>query len=230
VIASRAPILVVTGLAREAAFAAGTGVVTIAGGGSRPALERALAAYASEPFGAVISFGLAGGLDPILLPGDLVVPDEVVSGDGRWACSPAIVRQWSRSLGASGDETRLPVTLAGLDAPVADSRAKAALRSATGAAAADMESHLAAAFAAERTLPFGVLRVICDPAARDLPPAALVAMRPDGGIALGAVLGSLLRRPAQVPALIRTGRDAGAAFRTLGRVRGLLGDRFGLDL
>ena len=38
-----------------------------------------------------------------------------------------------------------------------------------------------------------------------LPPAALVAMKPDGGIALGRVLGSLLRHPLQVPALIRTG-------------------------
>ncbi|PNA16073.1 phosphorylase, partial [Pseudomonas sp. MPR-R1B] len=33
--------------------------------------------------------------------------------------------------------------------------------------------------------------------------------------ALGAILASLARNPAQLPALIRTGRDAGAAFQAL---------------
>ncbi len=46
----------------------------------------------------------------------------------------------------------------------------------------------------------------------DLPPAALVGMRPDGGMALGAVLASLARDPRQLPALIRTGRQADRAF------------------
>jgi hypothetical protein len=40
-------------------------------------------------------------------------------------------------------------------------------------------------------------------------------MRPDGGMALGAVLASLARDPRQLPALIRTGRQADQAFRGL---------------
>ena len=85
-------------------------------------------------------------------------------------------------------------------------RAKAALYESTGALAVDMESAVAARFAAARNLPFAVLRVISDDAGHVLPPAALVAMKPDGGIALGRVLGSLLRHPLQVPGLIRTAR------------------------
>ena len=56
-----------------------------------------------------------------------------------------------------------------------------------------------------------------------LPPAALVAMKPDGGIALGRVLGSLLKQPAQMPALIRTARASNRAFAELLRCRDLLG-------
>ncbi len=48
-------------------------------------------------------------------------------------------------------------------------------------------------------------------------------MAPDGGMALGAVLISLARHPAQLPALIRTGRNAGIAFRVLAGVYDMLG-------
>ena len=76
-----------------------------------------------------------------------------------------------------------------------------------------------------------MLRVISDDAGHALPPAALVAMKPDGGIALGRVLGSLLRHPLQVPGLIRTARTSGKAFRELLRCRGLCGVGLaGLDL
>ena len=51
---------------------------------------------------------------------------------------------------------------------VAAQACKAALRSETGAAAVDMESHIAAAYAAEAGLPFAALRVISDPATRAL--------------------------------------------------------------
>lgn len=102
--------------------------------------------------------------------------------------------------------------IVGGDAILASVMAKRALRDATGGVAVDMESHVAARVAARRGLAFGAVRVISDGAADDLPPAALVGMRPDGGLALGAVLASLARDPRQLPALIRTGRQADRAF------------------
>ena len=85
-----------------------------------------------------------------------------------------------------------------------------------------MESHIAARVAARHNLPFAILRTISDSADHALPPAALVGMKPDGGVALGAILASLARNPAQLPALIRTGREAGAAFSALRRALGAL--------
>ncbi|MBA3837952.1 MAG: phosphorylase, partial [Zymomonas sp.] len=59
---------------------------------------------------------------------------------------------------------------------------------------------------------------VSDTANETLPPAALVGMNPDGSMALGRVLRNLARHPTQLPALIRTGRSANAAFGVLDRV------------
>ena len=94
-----------------------------------------------------------------------------------------------------------------------------------------MESQVAARFAARRNLPLAALRVISDDASHVLPPAALVAMQPDGGISIGKVLWSVMKKPAQIPALIRTGRASSKAFAELLRCRDLCGVGIaGLDL
>ena len=115
------------------------------------------------------------------------------------------------------------------DAIVADAAAKAALHAKTHALAVDMESHVAAEVAAAYGLPFAALRVISDDAGRALPKAVHVGMRTDGGMDILAVLGELAKDPRQLPALIRTGREAEAAFRGLALLRrhDLLG-RFGI--
>ena len=218
-------ILAVTGLKREAEIAGGEGVVAVAGGGDAKGLAEKLDALHGDIKG-VISFGLAGGLSPLLKAGEVVIADQVISGSEQWRCDD----RWRVALAA-----RLAHAHQG---PVAASNVilenwddKAALYAKTGALAVDMESAAAARFAAARKLPFAVLRVISDDARHVLPPAALVAMKPDGGIALGRVLGSLLRNPLQVPSLIRTARTSNKAFRELLRCRGLCGVGLaGLDL
>jgi nucleoside phosphorylase len=121
--------------------------------------------------------------------------------------------------------------VAGVDAPVADPAAKAALHASTGAAAVDMESAVVARAAARHRLPFAILRAIADPAQRALPPAALVALRPDGGIDRAAIVAALARAPLQLPALARLALDARRAFAALVRARALLGADFaGVDL
>jgi adenosylhomocysteine nucleosidase len=220
-------VLVVTGLAREERIAAGTGVVVLGAGGDPARLRVFLEAHRAPDYRAVISFGIAGGLDVALLPGAVILGSGVVSGDTRWPGDPAIMRRWARLFEHGG----VPVVMAevaGAESPLLNPMDKSALRAATGAAAVDMESHVAAAFAAARGLPFAALRVVCDPAGRALPSLAAKALRPDGGLDLPAILGSLARQPAQLAALPRLARDASAAFAALGRVRAALGPGFGL--
>ena len=102
---------------------------------------------------------------------------------------------------------------------VVDAAAKAALHTATGALAVDMESHVVAPAAVAHGLRFAVVRVISDGADRGLPKAAQAGMKKDGGMDLPAVLKSLAANPRQLPALIRTGREAEVAFRRLKLLR-----------
>ena len=212
------PIVAVSGLVKEARIAAGPGVRAIAGGGSAPALVAALERDLARGAAAVISFGIAGGLAENVACGTWIVARAIITPAERWPCDAA----WARILAE-----RLPgawtADLAGVDAPVTEPAAKRALHRATGAAAVDTESHIAAAIAAAHGLPFGAFRVVADSVRRSLPPAALVAVAPDGNISGGAVLGSLARTPAQLPSLLRTAIDARTAFRALSRGRRLLG-------
>jgi hypothetical protein len=119
----------------------------------------------------------------------------------------------------------------GSDVILDSANSKAALYEATGALAVDMESQIAARFAAARGLKLAALRVISDDARHTLPPAALVAMTPEGGIALGRVLWSVVKNPLQIPALVRTGVASNKAFAELLRCRDLCGVGFaGADL
>ena len=215
------PVLIVCGFAREAAIAAGEGS-TIIQAGADPARLSVLLAEAGPAWSAIVSFGLAGGLDPAFRVGDAVVASAVVADGESWNAEPGFARRLADRTGA-----RL-ARIAGIDAPVLDPDAKAALRAASGAAIVDMESHVAAAHASRHGLPFAALRVVCDPASRTLPLLARTALRPDGGIAVGRVLTSLLARPGDLPRLVAAGRDAGAAFATLRRLRLALGPGLGL--
>ena len=104
---------------------------------------------------------------------------------------------------------------------------KRSLFETSGAAAVDMESHVAARLAAAHRLPFAVFRVVSDPAWRSLPPAAAIALRADGQVDVPGVLGSLLKHPGQLPVLARAALDAQSALRALRRGRRLLGAGLG---
>jgi len=203
----------VVGLAAEAALLRGTRFMVAVGGG-RPAGAAAAASRLIE-LGAegLVSFGLAGGLDAALAPGSVVVPRAVLEAGRAYDCDPGLV-QWLGGANAA-------VMFAGGDIVVSAAE-KGRLFAESGAAAVDLESGAVALVAAARGVKFAVLRAVADPAWRDLPPAALIALNSVGKIGFLRVLGSVLREPGQVPGLLGLARDAGAARRALVvRVRGL---------
>lgn len=210
-------IIAAAGLERERRIVDGPGVEAIAGGGDHARLEAVLEARAAQAHG-IISIGIAGGLAPGLRAGDWVLADGVLA-DGQSMPTDAL---WTGRLAARLPEAARGLLL-GVDAIVTESAAKADLHRATGALAVDMESHVAARVAQRHRLAFAAARVVCDPVHRTLPPAARIAMKPDGRVDLAAVLRSLLARPSQLPALILTGRDAERAFGSLLRRHRRLG-------
>ncbi len=113
-------------------------------------------------------------------------------------------------------------TMLGSDRAIASAAEKIRLHGAAGVAAVDMESHGIARAAAKAEVPFLVVRAVADPAARDLPHAALVATGPDGGLRLGAIMGALLSHPWEIAAMIRLGAETRRAFAALERAAGVL--------
>ena len=216
------PILAVTGLLAEARVAAGAAVITVSGGGDVARLALLLQAALSRGVQGVISFGIAGGLKPGLRPGTVVVGRAVNDGTVRREADSRWIARLTRALPHAH-----VADLAGVNAAVCGIDDKAELHRATGASAADMETHVAARLAALHGVPFAAVRVVADPAERVLPSAAVVGMGPDGTADIGAVLRSLGRRPSQLPGLIRTALDARAAFAALARERARLGATLG---
>jgi len=219
-------LLFVSGLAREAGIARAPDALAVCGGGATLAAKLA---EALARLRLVVSFGLCGGLDPALRSGDVVIGAQVLCGGADVRTDESVARQLAARLAAAGERVRLGA-VAGVDAPVLTRAAKARLRQATGAVAVDMESGIAARFAADRNVPLAILRVVSDPAERDLPPLVARAVRPDGSVDLGAVTLGVILSPAQAPGLIAAARDSAAAFAALRRCRRLPGLFLGLGL
>ncbi len=202
---------IVVGLQAEAAIARRLGwPVAIGGGGYAGALEaatRLLAAGAT----ALVSFGLAGGLRPGLPAGTVVTPARIVDcHGGGWSVDMGFARQFGPVSG---------VVLAARHV-IGSAEAKAEAWRTTRADAVDLETAAIVHVAAGR--PVAVLRAICDPAGRSLPPAALAALDAAGRIGFGAVMWSVARRPRQISGLVALGREAAAARRALlGRVQAI---------
>jgi adenosylhomocysteine nucleosidase len=216
-------LIIVVGLAFEARIAAGPEMQVVCGGdgGNLTAALTAAIAEARLLFGdcpGIISFGVAGGLAPQLRPGTCIIGSAILSGSNRMPTN----KIWSQQLLQTFPDA-VSGMLLGVSAPICDPRDKRALHVNTGAIAVDMESHVVATVGAAHGLPVAAMRVITDPAERALPPCAVAAMRPNGTTDIGAMIGSVLMRPRELPALFQTALDALAARATLLRGRHLLG-------
>jgi adenosylhomocysteine nucleosidase len=141
-------------------------------------------------------------LNPALQPGAVLVPQSVIDDGVTYFCDPSLV-EW-----LGGSNVKFVMSANQVAATESD---KAALFERTKAEAIDLESGAVARVAAARKLPFAVLRAVADPAQRNLPPAALIALNGAGEIGFLSVLGSVAKNPAQIPALIALAQDAAKA-------------------
>lgn len=193
---------IVTGLRAEARLLRAMPLVACAGAEPETAARALLAAGATR----LMSFGLAGGLDPALTPGTLILATEIVADDTRWPTDST----WADALALPGP-TRAPLLHA--PKPLASRNAKAAAFAATGAGAVDMESGAVARVAAAAGVPVLALRAIADPAELSLPPLVLRVVDAQGSIRPRVALAALALHPWTMMALTRQARRAMAALR-----------------
>jgi adenosylhomocysteine nucleosidase len=215
-------VVVAVGLDFEERLALGVGHAKVCRGRGK-VMADALAAAIEPGCSGIVSFGIAGGLDPRLRAGTQIVASSVIGAEGTILTDS----RWSQLLlSARPDAVHAPVL--GVDEPVMGPIGKMRKFHRTGAVAVDMESHIAASVATNNGLPFAVFRVVADPAHQKVPRAALHGMRADGSLDLTAVMRAMLRAPAEIAGLIAVARHTAVARLALTRAHRGLARGFGL--
>ncbi len=185
--------------AAPAALADGT-LFCVRGMGGSAAASAASALIAAGAAG-LASVGMAGGLDPALRAGDVLLAHSVMSA-GR--ASFATSAPWRERLAeALGGRCRVAAgALLTRAEPVDTVAAKSAAFRQSGAVAVDMESYAVAEIAARHGLPFVAIRVIVDTAADALPKAVTEASRSDR-LRPSRLAAGLAAAPWEIAGLIR---------------------------
>ena len=219
---------VIVGLSQEAAIlkrVLGKATPLLACAGAQPArAAQGAAQLIADGADTLLSFGFAGGLDPSLRPGDIIVGAGVVGVDGKMReTDDALAQRMCAALDDSGCRWSAGL-VAGADQALATAAAKQALSARTGAVIVDMESHAVAAAG----LPFAILRVVVDPAERALPESVLAAVDSRGRVNMMPLVAGLLRHPGEIGSLLALARDNGPARRSLRRAAAAAGRAFGL--
>lgn len=176
---------------------------------------------------ALLSFGIAGGLESAIRPGTVVLAREVVLPDGSRLAADAT---WADkvALAARGMAPhRAPI--AGTDRILTSTDLKSELRHRTGAVAVDMESHGVARAAARHSLPFLVIRAVADPAERTLPQSAVAGLDAGGSVRPLATLAALTTDPKQITTLFGVAADTLTALIALWRFAGQIGQAVAPD-
>jgi adenosylhomocysteine nucleosidase len=191
-------------------------LLTVAGTGGAAATlaaDNLVAAGAT----ALVSWGMAGGLDPALRAGQIFLPAQIVAADGMALATDARWREQVRAALAP----RQPLSEGRLltsPAAITSVAQKARLFHVTGAAAVDMESAAIARVAQAHGLPFIAVRVIVDVASDALPDSVRDAAGVTGKLKIGRLLARLCRRPQDVVPLTRLTRRYLEARRALAAI------------
>lgn len=166
--------------------------------------------------GALASCGLAGGLDPQLRAGTIVVPQTLLF-DGAPALNVAAA--WRERLVHTSSEPLRTAMVGGrlltsVRPRVSIAEKQDALRR-TGAVAVDTESYAVAKIAAASDLPFLAVRVIVDTANDEVPSTLAEVASAQGRIDIGRLILAVVSDPASIAPLLRLSRRYGAARNSL---------------
>ena len=195
------------------------GTLLIISGMGPQAATRAAQALVAAGAGSLLSFGLAGALDPRLQAGALLLPDAVTDGSGAVHGTCAV---WRERLAARVDARaeHHGGTLLSLTQPLMTASAKSEAWERTHAYAVDMESFAIAAVAMQEQINFAIARVVVDTAVDSLPRSVTRATDARGEVNYLHLISGLLRSPTDLFALLRLARRyrmAMGALRELGQ-------------
>lgn len=192
-------------------------IIRICGMGPAAARQAAIDLCDQEQVTGLVSFGIAGALDDALKPGDLVLPEMIWSKQQCYSTDKVWRNQLERALPPQINVIHKPLAASDELVSTADDKYALAKRSG-GACAVDMESGAIATIAAEKSIPFIVIRAISDPVQFSPPAALMHILHPDGRVKPAALLMHLLKGSLRLGELLRFGADAQHALKTLRQV------------
>ena len=182
----------------------------ICAAGTIEGAERAAKDLIDQGASHLISFGLCGGLATDIETGDLIMPKTVMMESETLSLNS----DWFEKI--SGD---LPYaktgTLISVREAVTSPQAKALLHEQSGAMAVDVESFAVMQVAKAHNLPGLILRAVLDPVHQSLPEAAVSGVNANGETRIWPVIKGLMRRPQDLPDLMRLGGQKKRACETL---------------
>ena len=178
---------------------------------ARVAAEQMLAAGVRR----LLVWGTAGGLAPALRVGTLFLPD--VLHDAQSGTRRAVSAAFHAELESALTRLDIPLIRSGIlvttTQPLFTPSQKAQAARESGALMVDMEAAAVASVAAQAGAEFAVLRVLLDDAGASLPPAVIAAVENQHPHL--SVMTGLLKRPQDLPAVLRLGRSFQHAHRSL---------------
>jgi len=175
----------------------------------------------------LMSFGYAGAIRPGLRRGTVVIAEEVHDGEGRRYATDTAWRQQLAGVLGSHENVRTGAFVS-VAAVASSPSQKAKLADLSEAVAVDMESAAIAGVAEHHAIPFIALRAIVDEAHHTVPSAVSHAVDASGRTRPWRLALPLLRRPAEIAALLTLARGADAADKALSEACRLAGPGFGL--
>ncbi len=200
-------------------------VLLIRCGIGRARAERAARDLVNAGAGALLSWGTAAALSRDLDYGDLVLPDEVLSRQGRRV---SVDNRWRDRLCRmlESDGGCHAGTVAEAASVLGNADDKLLLHTLSGALIADMESAAIAEACSAAGLPLLIVRAVSDRVATRIPACALAAVEANGDVNITRCLGKLALSPGDLAALIRLARGFGAACAALSRLAQRAGPGF----
>ena len=165
----------------------------------------------------LISFGIAGALDPQLSAGDLVIPKSVTDAKCNtfrtdYNLHQQISHHFSNKFKVSSG------TLFGSETIIWDADEKKRLFDEYNTKIVDMESFGVARAANENNCSFLIVRSISDIANQSLPKESLKSIDLNNNIKLGNILIDLAKNPNELPSLLRLAQNSRKAHVCLQKV------------
>jgi nucleoside phosphorylase len=187
------------------------------GVGPRRAEEVTRAILAAVPAARLVGAGIAGGLSPGLVTGDLILARQIVADAG----APAAPQSSAPVPAARLEGSVRAGTIVSLERllPTREAKAEVVARlSPSAPAVVDMESAAWARAAASLGLPYAIVRAVLDPAEEDLPAFLGACLGEDGRLLRRKVVAYTLAHPGDLPVLLALRRRVRACAERLAHV------------